>query len=180
MKKIQSKSSRRDLAFERAKSRFKALFKKWPSWIRRCCFHGFLPPEGDLTKKLYRHKVKDFLIKISFGICSKQLLNMKNRFLILPNPEKLNSNEFLRFKSSKTCQKHNFPKNVENQFCNMLSYVKKCGENGYTISFAPNVLKWHVLAKTHFVISYTFCIFGHILSRRETPYVINLIKTPYL
>ena len=52
MKTIQSKSSRRDLAFERVKSRFKELFKKWPSWIRRCCFHGFLPPEGDLTTKL--------------------------------------------------------------------------------------------------------------------------------
>ena len=68
-------------------------------------FHGFLPPEGDLTKKLYRHKVKDFLIKISFGICSKQLLTMRNRFLILPKPEKLNFNEFLRFKGSKTYQK---------------------------------------------------------------------------
>ena len=78
------------------KSRFKAIFKKWPSWIRRCCFHGFLPPEGDLTKKLYRRKVKDFLIKISFGICSKQLLTMRNRFLILPKPEKLNFNEFFK------------------------------------------------------------------------------------
>ena len=34
------------------KSRFKAIFKKWPSWIRRCCFHGLLPPEVDLTTKL--------------------------------------------------------------------------------------------------------------------------------
>ena len=108
MKKIQSKSSRRDLAFESVKSRFKALLKKWPSWIRRCCFHGFLPPEGDLTKKLYRHKVKDFLIKISFGICSKQLLTMRNRFLILPKPEKLNFNEFLRFKGSTIYQKTQF------------------------------------------------------------------------
>ena len=65
-------------------------------------FHGFLPPEGDLTKKLYRHKVKDFLIKISFGICSKQLLTMRNRFLIFQKPEKLNFNEFLRFKVLKT------------------------------------------------------------------------------
>ena len=31
------------------KSRFRAIFKKRPSWIRRCCFHGFLPPEGGLT-----------------------------------------------------------------------------------------------------------------------------------
>ena len=50
--KIRAASPWRDLAFERVKSRFKALFKKWPSWIRRCCFHGFLPPEGDLTTKL--------------------------------------------------------------------------------------------------------------------------------
>ena len=60
-------------------------------------FHGFLPPEGDLTKKLYRHKVKDFLIKISFGICSKQLWTMRNRLLTLTKPETLYFNEFLRF-----------------------------------------------------------------------------------
>ena len=66
---------------------------------------------------------------------------MRNRFLILPKPEKLNFNEFLRFEVLKTDENVVFPKNVENQFCNMLSYVKKCGENGYTISFAPNVLK---------------------------------------
>ena len=113
------------------KSRFKALFEKWPSWIRRCCFHGFLPPEGDLTKKLYRHKVKDFLIKISFGICSKQLSTMKNRFLILPSFILIS---FWGLKSWKRSKNNNVPKNVENQFCNMLSYVKKCGENGYTIS----------------------------------------------
>ena len=29
------------------KTRFKAIFKKLPSWIRRCCLHGCLPPEGD-------------------------------------------------------------------------------------------------------------------------------------
>ena len=39
----------------------------------------------------------DFPIKISFEICSKQLLTMRNRFLILPKPEKRNFNEFLRF-----------------------------------------------------------------------------------
>ena len=63
-------------------------------------------------------------------------------FLTLPKPEKLNFNEFLRFKVLKTDENHNFQKkNVENQFCNMLSYVKKCGENGYTISFEPNLPK---------------------------------------
>ena len=83
----------------------------------------------------------DFPIKISFEICSKQLLTMRNRFLTLPKPEKLNFNEFLRFKVLKTDENHHFPKNVENQFCNMLSYVKKYGENGYTISFEPNLPK---------------------------------------
>ena len=84
----------------------------------------------------------DFPIKISFEICSKQLLTMRNRFLTLPKPEKLNFNEFLRFKVLKTDENIIFfQKNVENQFCNMLSYVKKCGENGYTISFEPNLPK---------------------------------------
>ena len=82
-----------------------------------------------------------FPIKISFEICSKQLLTMRNRFLILPKPEKLNFNELLRFKVLKTDENNVFPKNVENQFCNMLSYVKKYGENGYTISFEPNLPK---------------------------------------
>ena len=37
----------------------------------------------------------DFPIKISFGICSKQLLAMKNRFLTLPKSETLHFDEFL-------------------------------------------------------------------------------------
>ena len=84
----------------------------------------------------------DFPIKISFEICSKQLLTMRNRFLILPKAEKLNFYEFLRFEVLKPDENNVFvPTNVENQFCNMLSYVKKCGENGYTISFEPNLPK---------------------------------------
>ena len=83
----------------------------------------------------------DFPIKISFEICSKQLLTMRNPFLTLPKAEKLNSNEFLRFKVLNAYENNVFPKNVEKQFCNMLSYVKKCGENGYTISFEPNLPK---------------------------------------
>ena len=77
----------------------------------------------------------DFPIKIGFEICSKQFFTMRNRFWILPKPEKLNFNLFLRFKVLKTDENIFFPKNVENQFCKMLSYAKKCGENGYTISF---------------------------------------------
>ena len=69
-----------------------------------------------------------FPIKISFEMCSKQLLTMRNRFLILPKPEKLNFNEFLRFKVLTTDENVVFPKNVENQFCNMLSYVKNAAK----------------------------------------------------
>ena len=40
------------------KSRFKTIFKKWPPWIRRCCFHRLLSPEGDLPTTLLseRHR----------------------------------------------------------------------------------------------------------------------------
>ena len=51
-----------------------------------------------------------FPIKINFETCSKQLLTMRNRFLILPNPEKLNFNEFLRLKVLKTDENVVFPK----------------------------------------------------------------------
>ena len=37
-------SARRDLYFYSIKTWFKALFKKWHSWIRICCFHGICPP----------------------------------------------------------------------------------------------------------------------------------------
>ena len=59
--------------------------------------------------------------------------------MILPKAETLNFNELLMFKVLKIDIV--FPENVEKQFCNMLSYVKKCGENGYTISFEPNLPK---------------------------------------
>ena len=41
------------------KSRFKAIFKKRPSWIRRCCFHGFLPPEGDYPRVYSQNEIYD-------------------------------------------------------------------------------------------------------------------------
>ena len=85
---------------------------------------------------------------------------MRNRFLILPEPEKLNFNEFLRLKVLKTDENIVFPKNVENRFCNMLSYVKKCAEKDYTISFEPNLPKWHVFDKIDFYIFYFFGVGG--------------------
>ena len=38
-----------------------------------------------------------FQAEISCDICSKEVLTMRNRLFILPKPEKLNFNEFLRF-----------------------------------------------------------------------------------
>ena len=35
------------------KSRFKAIFKKWPSWIRRCCFSWIFAPGGRLNHEAY-------------------------------------------------------------------------------------------------------------------------------
>ena len=86
-----------------------------------------------------------FPIKISFEICSKQLLTMRNRFLILPKPEKLNFNEFLRFKVLKTDENHNFPKKCRKSILQHAILCKKCTENGYTIGFAPNPPKLHVV-----------------------------------
>ena len=33
------------------KSRFKALFKKWHPWIRRCCFSLIFAPGGKLNRR---------------------------------------------------------------------------------------------------------------------------------
>ena len=63
----------------------------------------------------------DFPIKISFEICSKQLLTMRNRFLILPKAEKVNFNEFLMFKVLKTDENIVFSTFWENEF---LQYFK--------------------------------------------------------
>ena len=49
----------------------------------------------DFRLQHFRQLAIDFPIKIRFGICSKQLLAMKNRFLTLPKPEKLHFNELL-------------------------------------------------------------------------------------
>ena len=35
------------------KSRFRALFKKSPSWIRRCCFSRIFAPGGRLNHEAY-------------------------------------------------------------------------------------------------------------------------------
>ena len=77
-------SSRRDLAFASVKTRFQATLKNvdFCAWIRLWAF----------VMAFCRSPTK-----ISFDICSKQVLTMRNRFFILPKPEKLNYNEFLRF-----------------------------------------------------------------------------------
>ena len=99
---------------------------------------------------------------------------MRNRLLILPKPEKLNINEFLRFEGLKSYQKSAlFSKNVENQFCNMLSYVKKCAEKDYTISFEPNLPKMTHFGQTHTRGTEKKNSNSKLDSRRETHYVIG-------
>ena len=49
----------------------------------------------DFRLQYFRQLAIDFPIKRSFGICSKQLLAMKNSFLTLPKPEKLHFVELL-------------------------------------------------------------------------------------
>ena len=44
------------------KSRFKALFKKWPSWIRRCCFSWIFAPGGRLNHEAYNVRTIVFMI----------------------------------------------------------------------------------------------------------------------
>ena len=62
----------------------------------------------DFRLQYFRQLAIDFPIKMSFGICSKELLTMRNRFLILPKPKKLHLNEFLKFNVCKTFQKSLF------------------------------------------------------------------------
>ena len=74
-------SSRRDLAFGSVKTRFKAILKKPILGLGFAC--GHLP--------------WSFKTTISFDICSKEVLTMRNRFFKHPKPQKLNLNELLRF-----------------------------------------------------------------------------------
>ena len=44
------------------KSRFKAIFKKLPSWIRRCCFSWIFAPGGRLNHEAYNVRTIVFMI----------------------------------------------------------------------------------------------------------------------
>ena len=44
------------------KSRFKAIFKKCPSWIRRCCFSRIFAPGGRLNHEAYNVRTIVFMI----------------------------------------------------------------------------------------------------------------------
>ena len=70
-------TSRRDLAFGSVKTQFKAILNKYLLGLGFAC-HG------------------RFQAKISFDICSKEVLIMRNRFFILPKPEKLNYNKLFK------------------------------------------------------------------------------------
>ena len=70
-------SSRRDLAFGCVKTRFKAILKKSNLGLGFACHSRFQT-------------------KISFDICPKEVLTMRNRFVILPKPQKL---KYIRFQT---------------------------------------------------------------------------------
>ena len=70
-------TSRRDLAFGSVKTLFKAILKKYFLGLGFAC-HG------------------RFQAKISFNICSKEVLTMRNRFFIFPKPQKL---KYIRFQT---------------------------------------------------------------------------------
>ena len=80
-------------------------------------------------------------------------------FLTLPKPEKLYFNEFLMFKVLKTDENHHFPKNVENQFCNMLSYVKNTAKTAMLSVLSQTLRNDMFLPKYIFDISYFFICF---------------------
>ena len=85
---------------------------------------------------------------------------MRNRFLILPKPEKLNFNEFLRYEVLKAGEFFIFPRNVENQFGNMLSYVKKNAAKTAILSVLSQTFRNGMfLPKYIFDISYLFIFF---------------------
>ena len=44
------------------KSRFKAIFNKWPSWIRSCCFSWIFAPGGRLNHEAYNVRTIVFMI----------------------------------------------------------------------------------------------------------------------
>ena len=50
----ESKKVRHSPSSDSVKSRFKALFKKCPSWIRRCCFSRIFAPGGRLNQGAYK------------------------------------------------------------------------------------------------------------------------------
>ena len=49
----ESKKVRHSPSSDSVETRFKAIFKKWPFWIRRCCFSWFFTPGGRLNHEAY-------------------------------------------------------------------------------------------------------------------------------
>ena len=126
----------------------------------------------DFRLQYFRQLAIDFPIKMSFGICSKELLTMRNRFLILPKPEKLNLNKFLRFEGLKTFQKSSFSKKWRKSILRHAILCRKIRRKRLYYQFWAKPSKMTCFGQNAFCHFLYFCIFGQILSRRETPYVI--------
>ena len=68
------------------KSRFKALFKKCPSWIRRCCFSWIFAPRERLNQGAYKKDYTSDPRNVTTLLCSIKaseillLLGSKSRF----------------------------------------------------------------------------------------------------
>ena len=98
-----------------------------------------------------------FPIKINFEICSKQLLTMSNRFLILPMPEKLNFNEFLRFKDLKADENVVFPKKWRKSILQHAILCKKMRRKRLYYQFWAKPSRMTCFCQNTFLTFLTFC-----------------------
>ena len=111
---------------------------------------------------MFRWLGNDFPIKISFEICSKQLLTMRNRFLTLPKAEKLNFNEFLRFKVLKSYQKSSFSQKCRKSILQHAILCKKNAAKTAILSVLRQTfqndmfLPKYIFAFFHFFIFFVF------------------------
>ena len=71
------------------KTRFKAIFKKWPSWIRKCRFSWIFVPGGRLNheaynvRTIYKHKSWFMFRKVFFLIPKNTIPYMGTEILLL-------------------------------------------------------------------------------------------------
>ena len=117
----------------------------------------------DFRLQYFRQLAIDFPIKMSFGICSKELLTMRNRFLILPKPEKLHFYEFLRFEGLKTFQKSSFSKKCRKSILQHAILCKKIRRKRLYYQFWAKPSEMTCFCQNTFLTFLTFFIFSYFL-----------------